>query len=228
MKRKVQLTEDGSSTIYIPEMDEAYHSTHGSIQEANHVFLKHGIEALNRTSPSLGSAGISVFEMGFGTGLNALLTSEFAKYNQVKVVYKGIEAFPVEEELIKHLNYPEEIGGKSKANFELIHSSDWNVEHQINEYFELTKIHEKIEDFLPVPNSIDIIYFDAFGPRAQVEMWQKSILEKMHKMLKPNGIFVTYCAMGQFKRDLKSIGFEVEGRPGPPGKREMTVGFKST
>ncbi|MFT6983086.1 MAG: tRNA U34 5-methylaminomethyl-2-thiouridine-forming methyltransferase MnmC [Crocinitomicaceae bacterium] len=220
MERKVQLTEDGSSTIYIPEMDETYHSTHGAIQEANHVFLKHGIKTLNQ-SP------IAVFEMGFGTGLNALLTSEFANSNQVEVLYKGIEAFPVEEELIKSLNYVEEIGGNSQGNFELIHSIDWNIEQQINTFFALTKIHAKIEDFVPVANSIDIVYYDAFGPRAQGEMWQKYILEKMYKMLKPNGIFVTYCAMGQFKRDLKAIGFTVEGKPGPPGKREMTVGIKN-
>lgn len=220
MERKVQLTEDGSSTIYIPEMDETYHSTHGAIQEANHVFLKYGIETLNQ-SP------IAVFEMGFGTGLNALLTSEFANSNQVEVLYKGIEAFPVEEELIKSLNYVEEIGGNSQGNFELIHSIDWNIEQQINTFFALTKIHAKIEDFVPVTNSIDIVYYDAFGPRAQGEMWQKCILEKMYKMLKPNGVFVTYCAMGQFKRNLKAIGFTVEGKPGPPGKREMTVGIKS-
>ena len=220
MERKVQLTEDGSSTIYIPEMDETYHSTHGAIQEANHVFLKHGIETLNQSS-------IAVFEMGFGTGLNALLTSEFANSNQVEVVYKGVEAFPIEEELIKSLNYAKEIGGDSRKDFELIHSIDWNIEQQINTFFALTKIHEKIEDFVPIPNSIDIVYYDAFGPRAQGEMWQKCILEKMYRMLKPNGIFVTYCAMGQFKRDLKAIGFTVEGKPGPPGKREMTVGIKS-
>lgn len=227
MERKVQLTEDGSSTIYIPEMDETYHSTHGAIQEANHVFLKHGIETLHRSEVKSESANISVFEMGFGTGLNALLTSEFANDNLVQIVYKGIEAYPIDEELIKSLNYAEEIGGKSGENFELIHSSDWNIEQEINTYFKLTKIHEKIENFVPVPNSIDIVYYDAFGPRAQGEMWRKSILEKMHTMLKPSGIFVTYCAMGQFKRDLKALGFTVEGRPGPPGKREMTIGIKS-
>jgi tRNA U34 5-methylaminomethyl-2-thiouridine-forming methyltransferase MnmC len=175
----------------------------------------------------LNQSPIAVFEMGFGTGLNALLTSEFANSNQVEVLYKGIEAFPVEEELIKSLNYVEEIGGNSQGNFELIHSIDWNIEQQINTFFALTKIHAKIEDFVPVANSIDIVYYDAFGPRAQGEMWQKYILEKMYKMLKPNGIFVTYCAMGQFKRDLKAIGFTVEGKPGPPGKREMTVGIKN-
>jgi tRNA U34 5-methylaminomethyl-2-thiouridine-forming methyltransferase MnmC len=227
MERKIQLTEDGSSTIYIPEMGETYHSTHGAIQEANHVFLKHGIETLNRTSTSSESSGISVFEMGFGTGLNALLTSKFANDNQVEVVYKGIEAFPVEQDLVKSLNYVEEIGGESMNDFETIHSSDWNVEQQVNPYFKLTKIHEKIEDFVPFPNSIDIVYYDAFGPKAQGEIWEKTILEKMYLMLKPNGLFVTYCAMGQFKRDLKAIGFKVEGRPGPPGKREMTIATKS-
>lgn len=216
MERKVQLTEDGSSTIFIPEMDETYHSSHGAIQEANHVFLKHGIETLNLSD-------VSIFEMGFGTGLNALLTCKYADETDVNVNYIGIEAFPVEQELLLSLNYVSEIGGEFKAEFDLMHANSWGQKMKITESFDLTKIHAKIEDYLPVENSIDIVYFDAFGPRAQADMWDVSVLEKMRTMLKSGGILVTYCAMGQFKRDLKSLGFEVEGRPGPPGKREMTV-----
>jgi len=218
MERKVQLTDDGSSTIYIPEMDETYHSSHGAIQEARHVFLKYGIETLKRNE-------ISVFEMGFGTGLNALLTLKYAKEAGVNVNYKGIEAFPVEQGLLDSLNYISEIGEEYNDSFELIHSSSWNVENRITEEFVLNKIHQKIEVYSADDNSVDIIYFDAFGPRAQSDMWDISILKKMHAMLKPGGILVTYCAMGQFKRDLKSLGFVVEGKPGPPGKREMTVAY---
>lgn len=216
MQRKVQLTDDGSSTIYIPEMDETYHSSHGAIQEAKHVFLKYGIETLNLPE-------VSVFEMGFGTGLNALLTLKFAKESGTQVNYKGIEAYPVENELLTSLNYVDEIGEGNKEHFELIHATSWDDEKSITDEFTLTKIHEKIEDYLPEENSIDIIYFDAFGPRAQAAMWDISVLEKMQTMLKPGGVLVTYCAMGQFKRDLKSLRFTVEGKPGPPGKREMTV-----
>lgn len=223
MERVVQLTSDGSSTIYIPEMDETYHSSHGAIQEAKHVFLKNGIETLKDLF--LEGSEISVFEMGFGTGLNALLTCKYAEEAGVNIDYTGIEAFPVGADLIESLNYVSEIGMEFKSDFELMHSGSWNEKLRITSAFQLTKIHEKVQDYLPVENSIDIIYFDAFGPRAQADMWDISILEKMRTMLKPNGVLVTYCAMGQFKRDLKSLGFVVEGRPGPPGKREMTVGL---
>lgn len=200
-------------------MDETYHSSHGAIQEAKHVFLMNGIETLKLPL----SDKISVFEMGFGTGLNALLTCQFAKEVGFNVDYSSIEAFPVEIELISALNYIDAIGEEFRSEFDFMHSSAWNEKIRISPTFELTKIHEKIEDFIPLKNSIDIIYYDAFGPRAQADMWDLSILVKMRDLLKSNGILVTYCAMGQFKRDLKSLGFIVEGKPGPPGKREMTV-----
>lgn len=220
MERKVQLTDDGSSTIYIPEMDETYHSSHGAIQEAKHVFLKYGIETLD-------APNVSVFEMGFGTGLNSLLTCKHAQESGIIIDYKGIEAYPVEPELLSSLNYIDEIGREFSQQFELMHSSPWNEKQKITDKFDLTKIQGKIEDYTPEENSIDIIYFDAFGPRAQAAMWDVKILEKMKALLKPGGLLVTYCAMGQFKRDLKSLGFTVEGKPGPPGKREMTVAYLS-
>ncbi len=214
MKREITKTADGSTTIYIPEMDENYHSHHGAIQEARHVFIKHGLESLVQED-------ITVFEMGFGTGLNALLTLEFARRQKKQVRYLGLEAYPVESEMIEKLNYLEGIGKEFRNDFEAMHKAAWDQTIAIHE-LELTKIHQKIEEFQPKIDSIDIIYFDAFGPRAQSDMWELPVLEKMATMLKPGGILVTYCAQGQFKRHLKSLGFEIERLPGPPGKREMT------
>ncbi len=215
MKRQITKTADGSTTIYIPEMDENYHSHHGAIQEAKHVFLKHGIESLDQEE-------ITVFEMGFGTGLNALLTLNYALENDKKVNYIGIEAYPVEAEMIDDLNYVESIDLDLWAAFDAMHNQPWGETNALFDNFNLTKIHQKIEDYQPEANTIDIIYFDAFGPRAQGDMWELPVLEKMAEMIKPGGILVTYCAQGQFKRHLKSLGFEIERLPGPPGKREMT------
>lgn len=219
MKREIRRTADGSATIYLPDLDENYHSNHGAIQEARHVFLQHGIETLPHDQ-------ITVFEMGFGTGLNALLTYQFGREKNKQIRYLGIEAYPVEKELIEVLDYASEIGGGHGPVFDQMHTSSWNEEIELSAHFRLKKIHLKIEDYVPEKETVDIVYFDAFGPRAQSEMWQLSVLDKMHRMLRPNGILVTYCAMGQFKRDLKSLGFVVEGKPGPPGKREMTVATK--
>ena len=213
------LTDDGSSTIYIPEMDENYHSSHGAIQEAKHVFLKNGLETVSQKE-------VSIFEMGLGTGLNALLTAQYSMQNDVKIKYHGIEAFPVEKAMVDALNYVEKIDPDLATVFSKMHQCDWGSTEAITDCFSLLKTHQKIEDFIPEAGTIDMVYFDAFGPRAQIEMWEISVLSKMYTMLKPNGILVTYCARGQFKRDLKALGFEVESLPGPPGKREMTRAVK--
>lgn len=213
------LTEDGSNTIYIPELNETYHSSHGAIQEAIHVFIEHGLK--NDSSNDL-----HVFEMGFGTGLNALLTGIEASNNQQRIHYTGIEAYPVAKELALQMDYCSKLGNQHQALFEQLHSTNWNEIIPLNEWFTFEKIHQKIEDYAIKENSVDIIYYDAFGPRAQGEMWHPSILKKMYNLLRPNGFLVTYCAKGQVKRDLKSLGFELEALPGPPGKREMTRAWK--
>ncbi|MCR9173997.1 MAG: tRNA (5-methylaminomethyl-2-thiouridine)(34)-methyltransferase MnmD [bacterium] len=218
MKREITKTADGSTTIYIPEMDENYHSHHGAIQEARHVFIQNGIGSLEREE-------VTVFEMGFGTGLNALLTLEYALEHDKRINYFGIEAYPVEMELVDNLNYLDEVGEKYTEQFQTMHNAPWGTPVEFSN-FQLTKIHQKVEDFEPKEKSVDVIYFDAFGPRAQGDMWELPVLEKMARMIKPDGILVTYCAQGQFKRHLKSLGFTIERLPGPPGKREMTRGTK--
>lgn len=219
LKRQIIKTADGSTTIFIPEMDENYHSHHGAIQEAEHVFIRNGLDYLELDN-------ITIFEMGFGTGLNALLTLKNALESGRKVDYIGLEAFPVESGLLDELNYIETIAPELDGAFNAMHSQEWGKKDILSDGFALTKIHSKIEDYDPEQNSVDLIYFDAFGPRAQDEMWRLPVLEKMAQMLRTGGVLVTYCAQGQFKRYLKSLGFEIERLPGPPGKREMTRGTK--
>ena len=220
MKREVIRTSDGSSTIRIEAMEENYHSGHGALQEARHVFIQYGLEFLKEKD------SIRVFEMGFGTGLNALLAAEFALEQGRHIEYTGIEAFPVEEELISQLNYNELVLPELTATYHQMHTASWGVTHPINSLFQFQKIHAKIEEWEAPLGLFDVVFFDAFGPRAQGEMWEIEILQKMHRLLLPGGVFVTYCAKGQLKRDLRSLGFEVESLPGPPGKREMTRGVK--
>jgi len=220
MKREVILTADGSKTIYIPEMDENYHSTNGAFQEAMHVFIQNGIRK------RISNDEITVFEMGFGTGLNALLTLVEAVNSNRTINYIGIEAYPVESELIKEINYEKLVDEQFTEYFSMMHSLSWEQKHILHPNFTFQKIHLKIQDYQPLNSSVDLIFFDAFGPKVQKEVWTIDVLKKMHDMLKPNGILVTYCAMGQMKRDLKSLGFKVEGLPGPPGKREMTRAVK--
>lgn len=219
MKRELRKTDDGSSTIYIEEMNEHYHSNHGAIQEAIHVFIENGLKSIDKKQ-------FSVFELGFGTGLNALLTLQFAGIHQKTIFYQSIEAFPVEEELVKGLNYCSLIDAELATSFELLHTSKWEEREQITTSFELLKTKSKIQDFEIEKDQFDIVFFDAFGFRAQGEMWDISVLSKMYEMLRNGGILVTYAARGQFKRDLKSLGFKVVALPGPPGKREMTTAIK--
>ena len=220
MKREVILTADGSKTIYIPEMDENYHSTNGAFQEAMHVFIQNGIRT------RISNDEITVFEMGFGTGLNALLTLVEAVNTDRQINYIGIEAFPVELELIQEINYEKLVDEQFTESFSLMHTFPWEERHIIHPNFTFQKIHAKIQDYQHVNSTVDIVFFDAFGPKVQQEVWTIDVLKKIYDVLKPNGILVTYCAMGRMKRDLKSLGFKVEGLPGPPGKREMTRAVK--
>lgn len=217
LKREIRITADGSSTLFIPEWDENYHSTHGAIQEAEHVFIEHGLKAVQAAKK------LRILEVGFGTGLNALLTLRTAKENGLEIEYTGIEAFPVESELVEQLNYVSKIGnGHLAKEYELFHNSAWDTKIPITSFFTLEKLKTDFKTFIPSDAAYDLIYFDAFGPRAQEEMWNKLFFERLFAGLDEQGVLVTYCAKGQVKRDLKASGFLVEALPGPPGKREMT------
>jgi tRNA U34 5-methylaminomethyl-2-thiouridine-forming methyltransferase MnmC len=221
MERKIITTSDGSHSLFVPELDEHYHSTHGAIQEAKHVFLKAGLDGLlERLSE------ISVLEVGLGTGLNAFLTWMHVQKTDIKVQYTALEAFPVDFEMAQRLNYVSELTGEqSHPIFDGIHSSVWEQAIALDNTFTLLKKEVKLQDFNPT-EGYDIIYFDAFGPPVQPAMWTPEIFQKLYDCLNPNGIFVTYCAKGQVRRDLQSVGFQLERLPGPPGKREMLRGIK--
>jgi tRNA U34 5-methylaminomethyl-2-thiouridine-forming methyltransferase MnmC len=221
LKRHIITTKDGSKTIHIPEWNEQYHSTHGAIQEARHVYLQMGFYyflAQNKNTD------VAILEMGFGTGLNALLTMLEAQKNKVQVSYTAIEAFPVEETVYKQLNYAEQVCISSSTFIEL-HKSNWEETIAISPYFKLTKQNMFFEDIRET-DQYNIIYFDAFGARVQPELWTAAIFKKMYLALKPNGILVTYAAKGSVRRAMQQVGFLVERLPGPPGKREMLRGTR--
>lgn len=222
MKKELILTNDGSMTIRINDLNENYHSGHGAIQEAMHVFIQNGLGLI----PSSSDLPIRVFEMGLGTGLNALLSYQYAKENSIEIIYSGIEAYPVEKEFYSKLNYVEIIGVDYVDFFSWMHDLKWGVLERYDDHFSVRKIHQNLSVFCPEPSIFDLVFYDAFGPRAQSEMWEMDKLEKMFSLLKTNGKLITYCAQGQFKRNLKQIGFDVVALPGPPGKREMTVAIK--
>ena len=220
MKREIIDTGDGSKTIYIPEWNEHYHSSHGALQEAQHVFISNGLNT--KTEDYL-----SIFEMGYGTGLNALLTYFSSEKRNQYIHYLGLEAFPPSEEEWKAMNYSDfSKDVDSLSVYEAMNNAEWDKETSISEHFVLDKRIAKIQELELQPESIDLVYYDAFGPRVQPELWTEEIFKKIFNWLSPGGIFVTYCAKGQVKRDLKSAGFIVESLPGPPGKREMTRATK--
>lgn len=224
MKRKIITTSDGSKTIQIEDWNEQYHSIHGAIQEANHVFLKHGLlfyyNLYCHSEYSEESHLINILEIGFGTGLNALLTLIESEKLKQEINYVGVEAYPVHEEEIIQLNYVELISETHKTEFEKMHQVSWEAKHQIASDFYLEK-QEKFFKEIEVVNAFDIVYFDAFGARVQPNLWTEDIFAIMFKALKENGVLVTYSAKGSVRRAMQAVGFIVERLPGPPGKREM-------
>lgn len=220
MKREILITSDGSSTIHLPDWNEQYHSKNGSINETYHVFIKSGLQ-------QVAADKVAILEIGFGTGLNAMLTYVFGKELNTHIEYHGLEAFPVNAEELTALNYEKLPFIKDHtATYEQIHTTKWNALNTIEDTFKLNKIEQELQTYHPEKAFFDLIYFDAFGPRVQNEMWSLPIFEKLFASLKQGGVLVTYCAKGQVKRDLKSAGFSIESIPGPPGKREMTRAVK--
>lgn len=219
-KRQLITTSDGSHSLYITALDETYHSRHGAIQEAYHVFIKSGLEQLTIKS-------INILEIGLGTGLNCFITFLEAKKKNLNINYTGIEAYPITKIEVKSLNYTKQLNASIYQDiFDSIHDSKWDKKTKLSERFSLTKKRKKFQD-IRVKNSYHLIYFDAFGPRVQPELWTEAIFQKMFDALLENGVLVTYSAKGSVRRTLQNIGFEVERLPGPPGKREMLRAIKS-
>jgi len=218
---ELKKTADGSHTLFVPELNETYHSVHGAIQESQHVFIKNGLRYF------IDKKSVSILEIGFGTGLNALLTLLATENSSQMVNYVSLEKFPLPNELVQQLNYPTQLktNATQTALFNCIHSCKWNTNTPISENFNLLKINKDLTDFHTTTN-FDIVYFDAFAPEKQAELWISEIFLKIYNFLKPGGILVTYCAKGVVKRTIKSVGFQLETLPGPPGKREMIRAIK--
>lgn len=214
MKREIIITKDGSTTIHLPDWNETYHSKFGAIQEAEHVFIKNGLDLFKESN-------ISILEIGFGTGLNAFITLLEAEKRKQIINYVGVEAYPVLNEEIKSLNYSKELNVEEKQElFIKFHETEWEKENLITKNFLLKKrkqFFDKIDDV----DTFDLIYFDAFGFRVQPELWSEEIFDKMYKALKKGGVLVTYACRSSIKNAMLSVGFTIEKLPGAPGKREM-------
>ncbi len=214
MERKIITTSDGSTTIQIVEWNEQYHSIHGAIREAYHVFIKSGLSLFRQQE-------LAILEIGFGTGLNAIITSIESEKLDLNINYVGVEAYPVRSEEIAQLNYVEQLGTPSfQKQFSIMHSCEWDKPCNLSNTFTLTK---QQKNFMQIKeySYFDLIYFDAFGARVQPELWTETMFTMMYNALKKGGVLVTYCAKGSVRRAMQAVGFAVERLPGPPGKREM-------
>ena len=217
-------TGDGSHSLRNEELNETYHSAHGALQESSHVFIKNGLEYWTGSR----EAAPRILEVGFGTGLNALLALSFAETQQTPVYYESLETYPLLPEIYEKLNYTAMMGSAGlSASFRLMHSADWGREIKLGKYLTFLKQQESIHSY-ESSGPFHIIFFDAFAPGKQPDMWKPDVMKKMYDLLAPDGILVTYCAQGQFKRNLKEAGFEVETLQGPPGKKEMVRGVKKS
>ncbi|PQJ22277.1 tRNA (5-methylaminomethyl-2-thiouridine)(34)-methyltransferase MnmD [Nonlabens xylanidelens] len=226
MKREIMTTDDGSKTIHMPDLNEQYHSRHGALQEALHVFIDTGLEHFLEVSLSrkrnFQQNPIKILEYGFGTGLNAMVTA--LHDSKTPIVYTAVEAYPVNDEEVKAMDYGKLLGNEEM--YEDIHQCSWEERHQISNHFSLTKQQKTFEQIAD-QDSYDLIFFDAFGPSTQPELWTVDIFTAAYNALKSNGVLTTYCAAGQVRRNMQSVGFIVERLPGPPGKREMLRATKS-
>jgi len=215
---QIIITSDGSHTIYVPELDDHYHSFHGAIQESDHIFIKCGLNYCNADP-------VSIFEVGFGTGLNAFLTAVEASIQKRKIFYSAIEKYPLSGSVTNKLNYKDFFPFEYAYLFDLIHAVRWNHTENITDYFTINKIECDLAIYETI-GRFDLIYFDAFGPDKQPEMWTDEVFEKMSGITVPGGILVTYSAKGGVKRSLESNGYNVTRLPGPPGKHHIIRAVK--
>ena len=217
---KLEQTADGSYTLYVPELDEHYHSVKGALTESQHIFIDMGLKHSSIDSPH-------ILEIGLGTGLNCILTLLEAEKSQRHVHYTGIERYPLNEEIIRKLDYPSIIGNKHEEKYLAIHQTPWEEDIQLSPWFTLHKI-ERDFTHHTFEKKYDIIYFDAFAPEKQPEMWEQSLFDNLYNVLNEGGILTTYCAKGVVRRMLQTAGFKVERLPGPPGgKREILRATKT-
>ena len=214
MKRELLITADGSHTLYVPELNEHYHSINGAVQESLHVFINAGLNFVSKDF-------IKILEVGFGTGLNALLSLIEAEKQNKKIYYESIEPYPIEPEIWQNLNY----ATKSADYFVSLHTAEWNKEMKITEHFTLKKLNVLLNDYQTL-QKFDLIYFDAFAPDIQPELWSKAVFDKMYNSLNVGGVLVTYSSKGLVKQNLRDAGFTVTRLKGAGGKRHMVRAVK--
>lgn len=211
---QIEQTADGSRTLFVPELNEHYHSIKGALTESEHIFIHMGLEHTETQSPH-------VLEIGFGTGLNAFLTLLKADTDRRNIHYTTLERYPVTPEVIQQLEYPELICPERKTDFYALHEASWQTDVRLTPYFTLHKVETDFTSYA-FPATYDVAYFDAFAPEKQPEMWTQPLFDTLYQHLNPHGILVTYCAKGAVRRMLQAAGFTVERLPGPPGgKREI-------
>lgn len=226
MEREVKMivTDDGSHSLYVADINESYHSSHGAYREAIHVFMIYGLEAW--ATRNHGKFPIRILEVGFGTGLNAWLSLVWSEQNQMPVLYHTLEPFPLARDIYSKLNYTrmDESMWYYHGLFDKIHEAEWGRGAAMSPYFNMKKETTTLQEATLYP--ADVVFFDAFSPKKAPSLWEFPLLEKVVESMNPNAVFVTYCATGQLKRDLKSLGLILDQVPGPPGKKEMTRGWK--
>lgn len=224
LKREIITTSDGSTTIYFPELNEHYHSKHGAINEAEHVFIKNGLDHYLENNDV---DQLRILEIGFGTGLNAFITFLNAVQRNQKVNYVGVEAYPIQAPEIEKLNYLDVLKSKEYQKvFDKMHQEPWGEWIEIMPLFELNKRKQLFSEINDICD-FDLVYFDAFGARVQPELWTEVIFQKMYDALDDYGVLVTYAAKGSVRRAMQAVGFVTERLPGPPGKREMLRATKN-
>ncbi|MBY0487946.1 MAG: tRNA (5-methylaminomethyl-2-thiouridine)(34)-methyltransferase MnmD [Flavobacteriaceae bacterium] len=229
MKREILTTQDGSTTIHLPDWDESYHSKHGAIQEAYHVFIKSGFSLFAEPDrKSLNEEkSISILEIGFGTGLNAFITYLEAQKNNQDINYVGVEAYPIAVDEALQMNYVSQLDATDESLiFNKMHETVWEEKQTLSSTFSLTKRKQFFQDIDDV-NAFDLIYFDAFGFRVQPELWSLEVFQKMFQAMKSGGVLVTYACRSSIKKAMLESGFTVEKLPGAPGKREMLRAIKN-
>lgn len=211
---QLEKTADGSYTLFVPELDEHYHSIKGALTESEHIFINMGLKHSSVTEPH-------VLEIGFGTGLNAFLSLLEADRSQRKVHFTTIERFPLDMDTVRNMNYPEQVAPEHATEYDALHLAPWNTDTSITTYFTLHKIEADFTNY-QFSKGYDVIYFDAFAPEKQPEMWSQALFDQLYSVLNKGGILTTYCAKGVIRRMLQTAGFTVERLPGPPGgKREI-------
>lgn len=212
LTREIQNTEDGSATLFIPQLNEHYHSIHGAIQESQFIFIDNGLVHINQTK-------IKIFEVGFGTGLNALLTFDYSQKHNLNIDYTSIEKYPLTPNEYQALNYPQHLPHLKQVYTEM-HIAPWGITNNISDYFRLTKLKGDLTT-TNIGSQYDLVYQDAFSPDKQPKLWCIDTFNKLFSAMNKQSVLVTYSAKGEVRRNMQAVGFNVERLPGPPGKREM-------